>query len=277
MSAILLRQATAATVKLGPFLDPADGVTPKTALTITPALRKLSKNGAAFAATSDGSNATHDADGWYGCSLTTADTGTLGRLQLSCMPAGATPVWAEYEVVPAAVYDADRLGITLRGALHYGTAQGGGASALTLAAAASSLDDYYNGCDVVLLTGTGAPQVRPVQDYVGSSRGVVTDRPWLGTPPDATTVYCIMPRGYILSTLAEVSAAIGSAQLSGSLHSPTVRPTRDQALLYLERVFAHLANATSTTDTVKDVNGADLATLTYSPDKNDPSTRQRTS
>ncbi len=70
-------------------------------------------------------------------------------------------------------------------------AQGGSANSLTLNAAASSLDDFYEHAMIVLTGGAGDGQVRTIQSYVGSTRvaNVVPD--WV-TTPDATTKYTIL-------------------------------------------------------------------------------------
>lgn len=101
----LLKQSTAATIKLGPYLDSTDAVTAKTALTIAQANVLLSKNYGAFAQKSDSTSATHDSSGWYGVPLNTTDTGTVGPLQIHTNISTALPVWDQYLVVPANVYD----------------------------------------------------------------------------------------------------------------------------------------------------------------------------
>lgn len=102
----LLKQSTAFTFRIGPFLDSADGVTAETGLTIAQADIQISKAGGAFAQTSASPTTTHDADGWYQCPLTTTDTNTLGSLTVQIVVAGAVPVWEHFMVLPAAVYDA---------------------------------------------------------------------------------------------------------------------------------------------------------------------------
>lgn len=102
---LLLKQSTAVTVKIGPFLDETDGKTAETALTIAQADVRLSKNGGNIAQKNDATSCTHDELGIYGCPLNTTDTGTLGRLQLWVHESGALPVWHEYMVVTANVYD----------------------------------------------------------------------------------------------------------------------------------------------------------------------------
>jgi len=101
----LLKQSTAATVKVGPFVDDTDGKTAETGLTIAQADIRLSKNGGAFAQTNNSAGATHDENGYYGVPLDATDTGTLGRLRVAISESGALPVVHDFLVVPAAVYD----------------------------------------------------------------------------------------------------------------------------------------------------------------------------
>jgi hypothetical protein len=100
-----LKQSTAVTLKIGPFLDEDDGKTAEPALTIAQADVRLSKNGGDIAQKNEATSCTHDELGIYGCPLNTTDTGTLGILQLWVHESGALPVWHEYMVVPANVYD----------------------------------------------------------------------------------------------------------------------------------------------------------------------------
>ena len=59
-----LKQSTAATIKLGPFVDDGDGKTAETGLTISQADIRLSKNGGDIAQTNDATGATHDELGY---------------------------------------------------------------------------------------------------------------------------------------------------------------------------------------------------------------------
>ena len=108
-----LKQSTAITVKLGPFVDETDGKTAETGLTVSQADVRLSKNGGDLAQKSSATACTHDEIGVYDCPLDTTDTGTLGRLDLFVHESGALPVFATFMVVPANVWDslfgADRL------------------------------------------------------------------------------------------------------------------------------------------------------------------------
>jgi hypothetical protein len=100
-----LKQSTAFTFRIGPFVDSTDGVTAETALSIAQADIQISKAGGAFAQTSASPTTTHDADGWYQCPLTSTDTGTVGALTVQIVMAGALPVWKDFTVLPANVYD----------------------------------------------------------------------------------------------------------------------------------------------------------------------------
>lgn len=101
-----LKQGTAAAIGLGPFVDAADGVTPETGLAIAQADVRLKKNGGAWAQKTDAASATHEENGWYEVSLDATDTDTLGVLLVAVYVAGALPVWREFTVLAAAVFDA---------------------------------------------------------------------------------------------------------------------------------------------------------------------------
>lgn len=101
-----LRQSTAATVRIGPFVDAGDGVTPETALTIARADIRVSVVGGDFGQTaSTGANLAHDENGYYPVTLSTDDTATVGRLRVAVTVSGAAPVWEDFMVLPAGVYD----------------------------------------------------------------------------------------------------------------------------------------------------------------------------
>ncbi len=102
-----LRQGTAAILKLGPFVDDTDFKTLETGLTIAQGDIQISKNGGAFAQTSESSPVTtHDSGGWYPVPLTATDTNTVGRIWVRVQVSGALPIWWEGIVLAANVYDA---------------------------------------------------------------------------------------------------------------------------------------------------------------------------
>lgn len=76
-----------------------------------------------------------------------------------------------------------------------GTAQAGGASAITLAAGASAVNDAYKGMVLETTGGTGAGQKRIVTGYVGATKVTTVSPSWASVPggvvPDATTTYAV--------------------------------------------------------------------------------------
>lgn len=100
-----LKQSTAVDIAIGPFLDSADGNTVEGALTITQPDIRLKKNGGAWAQKNAAQTLSHEEAGWYEVSLDATDTDTLGILIVAIHESGALPVWREFLVVPANVYD----------------------------------------------------------------------------------------------------------------------------------------------------------------------------
>jgi len=103
-----LRADTAATILTGPFLDKDDGVTPATGITLAAAdsAEIMKHDGTTFVDIS-GRTFTHKEKGMYTLVLTTGDTDTEGRLTVFVSDESlCLPVWAEFMVLRAAVYDA---------------------------------------------------------------------------------------------------------------------------------------------------------------------------
>ena len=72
-----------------------------------------------------------------------------------------------------------------------GTAQAGAASAITLAAGASAVDDTFNNQIIEITGGTGSGQFNKITDYVGASKVATVENAWT-TTPDATSTYSIV-------------------------------------------------------------------------------------
>lgn len=107
---IFLRQSTQRVIRVGPFVDSADGVTPETSVTLAAADQAEALK-AAGAATVDISGATFaaisGADGWYNLTLTTSHTDTVGELTIVIQDASVClPVFVLCTVVEESVYDA---------------------------------------------------------------------------------------------------------------------------------------------------------------------------
>jgi hypothetical protein len=122
--ASLLKTNTAVRVCVGPFFDKTDGVTPETGLTVANCkitlIAETDDNSAPTiildnVAGNDGTNTlahiTNDDAGYYELKLTAANLNRLGRAKLAILDAANhCPVFHEYEIVPANVYDSFRLG-----------------------------------------------------------------------------------------------------------------------------------------------------------------------
>ena len=107
----ILRQSTTVTVKIGPFLDSSDGITPETALVIQKADVRLSKNGGNYVTANANQGAAdvgapHDESGEYDITLNTTDTNTVGVLKLLVMETGALAVWDTFQILEEVAYDA---------------------------------------------------------------------------------------------------------------------------------------------------------------------------
>lgn len=106
-----LKEDTAASIRLGPFVDKTDGVTYEAGMAAamdhaTTGIR-LSKNGGAFADRNNADEPTYDAFGYYNVNLSTTDTNTPGALQVIFGDAAVClPCEANFQIVSANVYDA---------------------------------------------------------------------------------------------------------------------------------------------------------------------------
>lgn len=140
-----LRQSTAITLKIGPFLDSEDGITPETALTIIASDIYISKDGNEVENKNDLTSCTHDAVGIYSCPIGTFDTASLGRFQMWIYMTGALPVWHEFMIMPANIYD------SLYGSdqLHVDVQQISGDSG-----AADNLESDYDGTGLIRANST---------------------------------------------------------------------------------------------------------------------------
>ena len=106
-----LKQSTSVVISFGPFLDKTDGVTEETglvsALDHASTGIKLSKNGGALTIRhATVTTTTYDAYGMYRVTLDTTDTNSLGTLRVAFNEAATClPVWQDFMVLPANVYD----------------------------------------------------------------------------------------------------------------------------------------------------------------------------
>lgn len=229
-----IKQSTSVELPIGPFLDDTDGKTAETALTLTQPDIRLKKNGAAWAQKNAAQTLAHEENGNYEVTLDATDTNTLGLLRLHVAESGALPVWDDFLVVPANVYDSlvggsDTLqadvtqfggianGATggLSGAIvRGGTAQAGAAGTITLDTSASGTDDFYNGQLIYIVSGTGAGQSRVISDYVGGTTKVASVGSNWAETPNSSSVFVILPLPGVIA--ANTPANFSSLSIDGS-------------------------------------------------------------
>ncbi len=96
-------------------------------------------------------------------------------------------------IIPQTIYTIPQALWIAYAGIETGTAQGGGASTITLRAAASGSNDFYKDQVVFLISGTGAGQTNRITSYVGSTQIATVETAWI-IPPDNTTVYMVLGR-----------------------------------------------------------------------------------
>jgi hypothetical protein len=199
-----LKLSTASqTVILGPFVDDTDGKTAETGLTIANTDVKVVKHAGTSQTNKNSGGATHIASGYYYATLDATDTNTAGRLDIQVNMSGALPVWKEFMVLPAVVYDSlvggtDTLEVDI---LQIG---GNATAATNLYRAASGIvvaqavtgslaigafttnlteatNDHYIGRQVVFVSGVLSGQATNITDYDGTTKTLtvadMTDAP----------------------------------------------------------------------------------------------------
>lgn len=105
----------------------------------------------------------------------------------------------------------------LLAAAHTGTAVAGAASAITLAAGASAVDQAYRPLRIRLTGGTGSGQTRVITGYVGATK-VATVTPAWTTPPDVTTTYSIDAQAAYSPVSASFESATSYFYYGGFVH-----------------------------------------------------------
>lgn len=106
---LILKQSTSIDIRMGPFVDVTDGVTPETAITLAGAdqAEVLKANGAATVAMAGAFVAITGADGWYDYTVATTDVDTVGEVVFVVQDLSVClPVYVRGYVVEEAVYDA---------------------------------------------------------------------------------------------------------------------------------------------------------------------------
>lgn len=105
---LVLRQSTAIDIRVGPFVDATDGVTPETGVTLAGAdqAEVLKENGAATVAMAGTFAAVTGCDGWYDYTVAAGDVDTVGEVVFVVQDSSVClPVFVRAMVVEEAVYD----------------------------------------------------------------------------------------------------------------------------------------------------------------------------
>ena len=129
-------------------------------------------------------------------------------------PNTATATAAE---IADAVWDEATAGHTAAGSygqrflpLRNSTAQAGAGGTITLDAGASAVDDFYANAFIYITAGTGAGQIRSISAYTGATK-IATITPNWKVNPDNTSVFIILPFGFVAGATAPTAAAVADA------------------------------------------------------------------
>lgn len=149
-------------------------------------------------------------------------------------------------------------------ALTAGTAQNGAASSISLAAAASALNDFYNDARIKVTSGTGVGQARIISDYVGASRLATVEGNWI-TNPDSTSVYVITEAGSITTVAGDTNTATLIAALNDidgsavTLHAGTHSDVTIQGLVNDSVItIAGVVNSATLINALNDIDGSEV-------------------
>lgn len=105
---LVLKQSTAVDIRMGPFVDATDGVTPETGITLGAAdqAEVLKADGAATVAMGGTFAAVTGADGWYDYTCATGDVDTCGEVVFVVQDSSVClPVYVRAMVVEEDIYD----------------------------------------------------------------------------------------------------------------------------------------------------------------------------
>jgi hypothetical protein len=80
--------------------------------------------------------------------------------------------------------------------------------------AGSTLDDFYNDMLIYIVSGTGTGQARPVEDYIGSTKQIIVDEPWITTPAVGDQVIVLAAHAHPLSQISGAILGVAGAAMS---------------------------------------------------------------
>jgi hypothetical protein len=266
----VLRKDTGVTVRIGPFVDYLDAVTPETGITFGSAdeFELLKANGVSEGAISGTPAAVTGAPGWYDLALTAGETDTVGDLTIVIQDADVfLPVWARFQVVEEAVYDV----IYASGATALATAAnvtavetdtqdlqtqvGAAGAGLTAVPWNAAWDAEAQSECADALTAYGAAtaanvsavetDTQDLQTQIGTAGAGLTGVPWNAA--------------WDSEVESEVNDALDTAIAELSQGKPTATPTLRTAVMLLYMALRNRTDVTTTgTDYLKVFNDSDV-------------------
>jgi hypothetical protein len=232
-----MKQSTAASLIVGPVLDSTGA---EYASAVIGDL-SLSKNGATLTALASAATLTYIANGYYTLALTTGNTDTLGRADISCNKSTYQMPPRELMILPATVYDALTTNAT--------TAAGGLGDIQRMAGTALTGRDI--GASVLLSSGTGTGQVSL------SSGAVLLQPTQTGvTIPTVTTVTNQLTAAQIATGVWQDTTAGDFTVVSSIGKSLYTSGNAPGATSGLALVGSNVGTATSVSGSVGSVTGA---------------------
>lgn len=143
---------------------------------------------------------------WNGTAVATPTTAGVPRVDVKAMEANVVTAAAVADgAIDRATFAQDAKDLFAE--VRRNTAQGGASSSITLDASASSTTDFYVGCKVLLVGGTGSGQVRTITAYNGTTKVATVDVAW-ATTPDNTSVFELI--GEVTTLIGNVAGSVGS-------------------------------------------------------------------
>lgn len=254
-----LKQNTSVDLPIGPFLDSTDGVTAETGLTLTQPDIRLKKNGGNWAQKAAAQTLSHEENGYYEVTLDATDTDTLGQLRLAVHESGALPVWEDFMVMPANVWDslfgADKLQVhadeITNNLITTAAINDGAITAAKLAA------DCITAAKIAADAITAAKLAADVATEINSAVLAI-----LGTPAGASLAADLVVIDDFVDAL-ESRLPATMAELTGV---PSATPTLVEALMLPFMALRNKVTSTSTQQKFHKDDGTVIATAALSDD-----------
>jgi hypothetical protein len=168
-------------------------------LTLVPVQSGTASGGASSTITLSGASTTNDF--YRGCSINILSGTGTGQIRMITGYVGSTgvaTVESPWIIIPdtTSLYSI----VSVPGLTYFsniGVATAGSGTTITLEAAASATDHYYEGCFIAITGGTGSGQAKEITGYVGSTKVATVASAW-SVNPDATSAYAVFPSGKLM-------------------------------------------------------------------------------